>query len=283
VRIEGEPVYSNGQNFAEVCVTIDAYATEEDSEKFKAQTLTKKTCKEGDEKTIKQETEEKAILKALTAYDQQVQEHPPEKVLPLLHDVTVLEGGFEPETEFYCAKVSGVIYPIELMGVLAVVPTPTPEEGKDKFSVDLTEYELGDIPTELGRNLAIGQTEKGYKYIHGQAVNPSGEIEIEDLELSDSFELILKVALANRRHTEYPAQSLNIQSDTGKEITVWWVWPDYFGDAIYGVTGFGQAKIFINNQFFGSMFVKSGVNYSKVLMKGIIDYDAIYELSGRKL
>lgn len=306
VQIEGEPTYVNGQLFGEVCVTIDAYVTEEDREKFKPHTLTKKTCKEGDEKTIKQETEEKAILRALTDYDQQVEEHPSEKVLPLLHDVTVLEGGFEPETEFYCAKVRGVIYPIELMGVLAVVPTPAPEEVRDKFSIDFRQYELGDIPAELGRDIVIGLT-KGDKFIRGQVVDPAGEITIKDLVLSDSLELTIKVYLADRQR-DYPAFYINIQPDNAKAINVLWIWPDYSPIGILGTAGFGtvkrelgrtawkqevntikvivkegQAKIFINNQLVGSTLVKAAVNYSSVQVGGLIDHDAVFGLSGRKL
>jgi hypothetical protein len=315
LRIQGEPVYSNGQNFGEVCVTIDAYATEEDNNKFKPQTLTKKTCKEGDERTIKQATEEKAILRALTAYDQQVKDYPPEKVLPLLRDVTFSEGGFDPETEFYCARVRGVLYPIELMGVLVPVkPTPTPEPRMTRFTIYFTGYEIGDIPTSLGRKLIIGQDENGNKYIRAQTPEPLGEIEIKELSLSDTFEFTMTFYWRatyeiNRYKMGQPrvlkqspnfSQSVLFLSDTGEEIKIEFVkggnitfgnltrhykrsaWKIGVNDIKVVVKG-NQAKMFINDQIFGSTLVKPGGNYSTVIVKGIMDYDAIYKLSVRKL
>ncbi|MCP4107116.1 MAG: hypothetical protein GY749_16510 [Desulfobacteraceae bacterium] len=44
IRIKGNPIFRNGNSFAEMCVSIDAYATEEDRKKFLPTKITKKYC-----------------------------------------------------------------------------------------------------------------------------------------------------------------------------------------------------------------------------------------------
>jgi len=119
IRVKGDPEYYNGKNLGEVCVKIDAYVTEEDFVKFEPLTLTQKSCTmEGDVRTIKQQTEEKAIFEALINYDRRLQSYPQEYVLPFLREVTFLEEGFVPETQVYCVSVQGFIYPIEVLETL---------------------------------------------------------------------------------------------------------------------------------------------------------------------
>ena len=115
VRIKGNPAYCQGKNLGELCVKIEAYAKDEDFEKFKPKILTKKSCiAEGDVKTIKGRTEEKAKLEALIDYDQTLQKYPPKHILPLLHEIKFLESDFISSTSVYCVKVRGLAYPIEI-------------------------------------------------------------------------------------------------------------------------------------------------------------------------
>lgn len=115
IRIKGSPVYSQGNNFGEVCIKITAHITQEDWEKIQPKELSKKTCElEGDIKTIKKRTEKKAKLEALFDYDQALREYPPKKVLPLLREVKFSEGDFVSGTPVYCIRATGLLYPIEI-------------------------------------------------------------------------------------------------------------------------------------------------------------------------
>ena len=319
VRMKGDPEYYNGKNFGEACVKIQAYATAEDFAQFKPLTLTQKSCiMEGDVKTIKQDAEKKAIFEALINYDRRLETYSQEQMLPLLREVSFSGEGFVPETEVYCVKTSGVVYPIEVLGTLTVVQEKKVEETgetKDKnvstqektdFTIDLTKYELGDIPRELGQNLTIGQTKKGEKYIRGLAVDPAGEIEIKDLKLSDSFEVIMKTYAAGRQGKN-PAQALHILSENQKQFTLWF-WPH--NDHTVSAMGFGnvtkgldrtawrtenevntikiivkenQAKFLINDELVGAIVLEPGIKYYTVKVTGIIDYDAVYGLSVKNL
>jgi len=142
--------------------------------------------------TIKEDTEKKAILEALINYDRRLETYPPEQVLPLLREVTFSDEGFVPETEVYCAKVTGIMYPVEVLGTL-VAAEETAVSGKSEFSIDWTQYEIGDLPEELGRNLIIGETQEEGKYITAQTQEPLGEIELNELLLSNTFEFIMQV------------------------------------------------------------------------------------------
>jgi hypothetical protein len=274
---------------------------------------------EGDVKTIKQETEKKAILEALTNYDRRLEAYPPEQVLPLLREVSFVDEGFVPETEVYCAKVTGLMYPIEVMGTLVfqaeieemktedVAEEEPLTQGRTEFSIDLTPYEVGDIPGELGQNLLIRQIEKGDKYICAQAANPPGVIEIKDLRLSDAFEILITADWA-ATHPQFRSptwdspfsQTILIVAENGEEIKIEFV---NSGDIILGdvrrhwgrtawhkeintikvMVKSKQAKLFINDTLFGSIFVKPDTIYSTMIVKGIIDFDAIFGLSVRNL
>ena len=126
VRIKGDPTYSQGKNLGELCVKIDAYAKDEDFEKFKPKILTKKSCiAEGDIKTIKKRAEEQSKLEALIDYNQVLKKYPSEQILPLLHEVSFSESGFISNTLVYCTKVKGIIFPIEIAALTEMPSQPT--------------------------------------------------------------------------------------------------------------------------------------------------------------
>ena len=125
VRIKGDPVYYQGENLGELCVKIEAYAKEEDFQKFKPKVLTKKSCiAEGDVKTITKRTQEQARLEALIDYDQTLKKYPSEQILPLLHEVSFSDAGFIASTLVYCTKVRGTVYPIEIAALTEMPSEP---------------------------------------------------------------------------------------------------------------------------------------------------------------
>lgn len=117
IRVKGNPIFQNGSNFAEVCVSIETYTTEEDKKKFQLSKITKKYCATKPELTTKQLKEfakEQVVISALTDYDRKLKNHK-DNLATLVHQIKYLETGFVPETETYCVKFEGLIYPIELL------------------------------------------------------------------------------------------------------------------------------------------------------------------------
>jgi len=150
IRIKGDPVYYQGENLGEVCVKIDAYAKKEDFEKFKPKQLSKKTClMEGDVKTIKGKAQEKAKLEILVDYDQSLKKYPLEKVLPLLHEVKYSEGGFVPDTQVYCVRATGTIYPIEIVSIKGELDGATKKGMEKKTGHGKTIGTIAAIPPEI--------------------------------------------------------------------------------------------------------------------------------------
>lgn len=118
VRVRGNPIYKNGSNFGEVCVTIEAYSTEDDRSKLRPVTISKKNCSSDRTLTtiqIKNHAKEQAIMSALIDYDKELETRSKGELLPLVHEVKYLESAFVPDTETYCAKFEGIIYPIEVL------------------------------------------------------------------------------------------------------------------------------------------------------------------------
>lgn len=292
VRIKGDPEYYQGENLGDVCVKIEAYTTEEDFEKFKPLTLTQKSCvMEGDVQTIKEDAEKKAIFEALINYDRRLEAYPPEQVLPLLREVSFSDEGFVPDTQVYCARATGIMYPVEVLGTLVAAESTT-AQGKTEYTLDLTKYEVGDLPEELGRNLIIGETKKEGKYITAQTQEPLGEIELNELLLSNTFEFIMQV------DWYYFSTSILLLSDNGEEIKIEFEFPNiifgnvrkHWNPGIVGIHGVvklvvngKKATLFIEDELFGTAFVKPDVIYSTVIVKGLRDKDRIFGLSVRNL
>lgn len=118
VRVKGNPYFENSINIGDVCVKIDAYATEEDQQKLKSVKLVKKYCATEPDLTTKQLkifAKNQAIISSLVEYDRRLEMKTEEDLLNLVYKVKYLEKGFIPETETYCVKFEGIIYPIEIL------------------------------------------------------------------------------------------------------------------------------------------------------------------------
>lgn len=120
LRIKGNPVYQNGKNLGDVCVTIQAYVDEEDYQRLKPLKVEKKYCAANPEfstKQLKQSAREQAIVSALTDYNWKLGELPKPTLFGLLHQIKYVQAGFIPDTETYCVSIEGLIYPIEIMTI----------------------------------------------------------------------------------------------------------------------------------------------------------------------
>lgn len=121
VRISGDPVYRNGKNFGEACITINAYVTEEDKRKLEPMRMVKKKCHADASLTteeLKEHTKEKAIIAALCDYERELEGIDEKVLLPLVHNVQYLEAGFVPDSETYCVKFEGTVLPIEVVSII---------------------------------------------------------------------------------------------------------------------------------------------------------------------
>ncbi|MDX8395201.1 MAG: hypothetical protein R8K22_02170 [Mariprofundaceae bacterium] len=122
VRIKGDPVFSNGKNFGEACVTIQAYAKPEDKAKFKSVKISNKKCtSDGDLslKAVKKVAEEQVVVEALINYSRKLEGKKGKELLPLAHNVRYTESSFIPGTSTYCAAFEAEIFPIEIESVFS--------------------------------------------------------------------------------------------------------------------------------------------------------------------
>jgi hypothetical protein len=123
VRLDGDIVYSNGESLGEMCVAINAYATEEGREKFKPTTIGKRVCISDPNLTtreIRKAAEEAAIVSALVEYNRKLEQLPRKSLIQLMQQVRYSDSGFVPETETFCTKVTGTIYPVNIVAATAL-------------------------------------------------------------------------------------------------------------------------------------------------------------------
>jgi len=121
VRIEGNVSFYNGDNLAEVCVTIRAYATDDDRKQFQPVQLDKRNCVTDANLTTSALTafaKQEAIVQALIDYDGNLASKDKALLPPLLQRISYLESGFVSETETYCVRVTGEVVPIEVIAFL---------------------------------------------------------------------------------------------------------------------------------------------------------------------
>ena len=213
VRIKGSPVFESGDSFGEVCVIIDAYVTQEDLDKFKPISITKKHCVSDPNLTasqIKKHAKEQAIITALIDYDRKLEARNKEDILPLIHNLKYLESGFIPGTESYCIKFQGVIYPIEIfaLGVKPIrkfdktlkeeitekaVNKPVKEKvsgvGRIFYEQDFSDVNEGNIPNKwIGGESLIVSSDGRQKYItpfEGQ----NHSFSVVDVDFPEDFKL----------------------------------------------------------------------------------------------
>lgn len=121
VRVEGNTKFHNGEDFADVCVTIAGYVTAEDRAKFVPEPLDNKYCDADDDMTTSQliaYVKDETIIQALIEYDPKLKAADKDSLLQLVQKVTYLESGFISDTQTYCATFEGEVVPVEVMAFL---------------------------------------------------------------------------------------------------------------------------------------------------------------------
>lgn len=150
VRINGVPKYYNGNNLAETCVEINAYATDSDLKKIAPKILTKKTCSSNSKMTTKElieHTRNKVYIDAIRDYDSRLSEIQENSLVKLVRKKEIIKEGFIPDTETYCVQARGQISPIEIITLLDFPPkTEPPSPGISGVSEILIQ---SNVPTVL--------------------------------------------------------------------------------------------------------------------------------------
>lgn len=121
VRVDGNADFFNGKGFAEVCVTIQAYVTEEDMAKFVSEKLEKKYCDADEDMTTAQliaYVKDETVIQALVEYNPKLKGADKESLLQLVQKITYLESGFISDTQTYCATFEGEVVPVEITAFL---------------------------------------------------------------------------------------------------------------------------------------------------------------------
>jgi len=183
IRLEGAIDYHNGSNFVEGCVTIHAYATEQDREKFQPVKLTKRHCA-ADAKLTTREladfTKEEVIVQALLDYDRRLEQRARSELLRLMQRVNYLESGFISETETYCVRAEGYVVPIEIISLLeaetsASLPTSAttnPLSWTVRANMPTARAAIGATATKDGKIYVIGGGNVSSSFATVEAYDP---------------------------------------------------------------------------------------------------------------
>ena len=125
VRVEGNTKFHNGDDFADVCVTIEGYVTAADRAKFDPEPLDNKYCDADDNMTTAQliaYVKDETIIQALIEHEPKLKGADKDSLLQLVQRVEYLESGFISDTQTYCAEFEGEVVPVEVMAFLGTEP-----------------------------------------------------------------------------------------------------------------------------------------------------------------
>lgn len=180
VRVTGDASYVNGDNLAEVCVTIRAFVTEDDLAQFEPIPLTKRLCQaipDLSADALANFTKQEAIIQALYDYDATLAGKDREALLNLMGKITYTESGFLEGTTTYCVRLEGYVTPIEVLAFTSTGGVATgeaaepasqatsggvqsPQTLEDRFSAECAET------IEFGQMLNCSLEEDGQKNSH---------------------------------------------------------------------------------------------------------------------
>ena len=163
---------------------------------------------------------------------------------------------------------------------------------KSKFNVDLSKYYVGDLIDEIGTDLMVAER-GGKKYIQG--LNDTGKLTINNLVLKNKFEIEFSADWSKF------TQTVLIQSEDGDEIKLMfkgylitfgntakkysktsWKRGKYYNDCRIFVKD-KVAKLFLNEEFFGTVQINPNVTYTKLIIRGIKMNDELRDISGTNL
>ena len=117
VKISPNLEYKNGNNFGEVCITIQASISNETIIQYRPFNIKKSYCFFDENvtlKTLKLKTKQQAILQALYDYDERLRGKMTEDLLGLAHNIQYENSGFSASEEKYCVDAIFDVSPAEI-------------------------------------------------------------------------------------------------------------------------------------------------------------------------
>ena len=94
------------------------------AKKFNPVSITKRACSTdsgSSARDLKILAEKNAITTALVEYERRLSELDEDLLLRLMRQVTFSESGFVPETETYCTRATGTVYPIDIIAATSAL------------------------------------------------------------------------------------------------------------------------------------------------------------------
>lgn len=170
----------------------------------------------------------------------------------------------------------------------------------NSFSVDLSAYEEGDIPTELGKNLLIRKNGNS-NLISGLKVSPPGYFEIKGLALQKKFrlEIVLDVNYINGGSSFSELILRTRDDDIDNDVQINLARQEMtFGNRtsrynkVEGYKGGvaineliiymknGVVKLYVNDKYYASLQSDERNFYDKLIIKNVEPNDYIYDISG---
>ena len=156
----------------------------------------------------------------------------------------------------------------------------------------LTNYEIGDIAEEFGSDLLVLQRD-GKRHLSGYSNN--GTIIIEDLELSNNFEVKFDIDLSDfdtiislqsddENSVEMSLKNNSIKFGNTKKQYDKTSWEGGLSiNSIKILIKENTSKVFINGKFFATSRINGNSNYNRLIIRKIKKDDALFSLSIKNL
>jgi len=147
VRLNGDPEYFQGNNLGEISVTIEAYTTKEDIDKFKPKTINHRvviTEPNLSFSEIRELARNRVRKEALIDYNGKLSLLEEKQLLGLFHNVKYLKSGYIEESPAFSIEISGVVYPIELLTMLSRIESKIVIIPNDRDNRRLSKIAIGE-------------------------------------------------------------------------------------------------------------------------------------------
>ena len=195
IKVFGSPEYRNGDGLGDICVSIEAYITAEDLKLFDPVPLEKTTCDSSEDMTTKQlkkYVRSSAVTQALLNYEPRLKNYNGD-LTGLIREIRVLSENFVPDTETYCVKVTGIVYPIELVAFLSEKikrkntkeTSPILKTGDIFFEENFRQYNDWESLPNWGDGAQVRKTDDGQSYVTG--INPGKTMIKRDVNFTIDF------------------------------------------------------------------------------------------------
>jgi len=252
VRIKGNPIFFNGDNFGEICAEVTTYITPKDIQKFTPKTIKFNDICMVDDKVslnnLKQKVKNKAYKNIVTSYNLKLQNISANKAKSLIHKFIIKNEKFDVNTGAYCISGKATILPYELEMI---------------DSKNIKEVNKNKIDTN---NIAPGLVVTFYKANDIDMKKPIYQTYIDSLDLSyRSLPINDKI----KEDTPYIIKIDGYaKSDKNKKIKA-----NLYSDVYY-------AKLYINGKLYlkdtkpkNLITLKKGFNKVKLIFKTANRYD----------